>query len=43
MGRKTAENASWEAETLRLVRAYQLAIERAGVSLPARLSRLWKT
>ena len=29
MGRKTAENSSWEAETLRLVSAYQLAIERA--------------
>ena len=43
MGRKTAENASWEAETLRLVRAYQLAVERAGVSLPSRLSRLGKS
>ncbi len=29
MGRKTAENASWEAETRRLVEAYELAIERA--------------
>jgi hypothetical protein len=42
MGRKTAENASWEAETLRLVRGYQLAIERSGASLLARRSRLWK-
>ena len=40
MGRKAAENASWEAETLRLVRAYQLAVERAGASLPSRLPRL---
>ena len=29
MGRKAAENASWEAETLRLVAAYERAIERA--------------
>jgi len=33
MGRKTAENASWEAETRRLVAAYELAIERARRSL----------
>jgi hypothetical protein len=43
MGRKTAENASWEAETLRLVRAYRLAIERAGASPLTRLSRLDKS
>jgi glycosyltransferase involved in cell wall biosynthesis len=30
MGRKTAENASWEAETLRLVAAYEAARARAG-------------
>jgi hypothetical protein len=29
MGRKTAENASWEAETLRLVAAYEAARDRA--------------
>jgi glycosyltransferase involved in cell wall biosynthesis len=29
MGRKTAENASWEAETLRLVAAYEQARARA--------------
>jgi glycosyltransferase involved in cell wall biosynthesis len=38
MGRKTAENASWEAETLRLVSAYDLAIERAQRTL---LGKLW--
>jgi glycosyltransferase involved in cell wall biosynthesis len=38
MGRKTAENASWEAETLRLLAAYELAIERAQRSL---LGKLW--
>jgi glycosyltransferase involved in cell wall biosynthesis len=38
MGRKAAENASWEAETLRLLAAYELAIERAQRSL---LGKLW--
>ena len=37
MGRKTAENASWEGETLRLVAAYERALERAGRSLRGRL------
>jgi glycosyltransferase involved in cell wall biosynthesis len=37
MGRKTAENASWEAETLRLVGAYERAIARAEQSLRGRL------
>jgi glycosyltransferase involved in cell wall biosynthesis len=38
MGRKTAENASWEGETLRLLSAYELAIERAERGV---LGRLW--
>jgi glycosyltransferase involved in cell wall biosynthesis len=37
MGRKTAENASWEGETLRLVAAYERAVERAGRSLRGKL------
>jgi glycosyltransferase involved in cell wall biosynthesis len=39
MGRKAAENASWEAETLRLLAAYEVAIERAQRSL---LGRFWR-
>jgi glycosyltransferase involved in cell wall biosynthesis len=37
MGRKAAENASWEAETLRLVAAYEEAIERARRTVAGRL------
>jgi glycosyltransferase involved in cell wall biosynthesis len=37
MGRKTAENASWEGETLRLVAAYEHAQGRAGRSLRGKL------
>ncbi len=37
MGRKTAENATWESETCRLVEAYQEAITRASHSLVGRL------
>jgi glycosyltransferase involved in cell wall biosynthesis len=40
MGRKAAENASWEAETLRLVAAYERAIARARRGLRGRLWRL---
>jgi len=39
MGRKAAENASWEAETLRLLAAYEVATERAQRSL---LGRFWR-
>ena len=38
MGRKAAENASWEAETFRLLASYELAIERSQRSL---LGKLW--